>query len=319
MATSYSTGTVSIANGATALTGSGTAWSTNGVQAGDVFEANGLTIEIASVASNTSITLARAWPGTTLSGNNYSIRFTPVATRVLTQANTLLASIGNGILTGLSGIASPGADKLPYLTGASTWGTTGFKSWARDFLGAADKAAGRTSLELGSGSDVTFAGLTTTGVHTLSGGQIAFPATQNPSAGANVLDDYEKADWTPDLQFGGAKAGITYGINGGYYTKIGRVVIATAYCVLTSKGSSTGVASIAGLPFAVAGSSRGYSVGVIGLYVNMAGLTSAPMWSTQVGQPSLLLRQFGAASIASVTDANFTNTTQFMITIIYQV
>ena len=146
MATSYSTGTVSISNGSTILTGVGTSWVVNGVQAGDVFEANGLTIEIASVASPTSITLARAWPGTTLSGNNYSIRFTPAATRVLTQTNALLAQLTNGILSSLSNIASPAANKLAYMTGAATWGLIDFKSWARTFLSAADLSAGRLAL-----------------------------------------------------------------------------------------------------------------------------------------------------------------------------
>ena len=308
MATSYSTGTVSIANGATALTGSGTAWSTNGVQAGDIFEANGLTIEIASVASDTSITLARAWPGATLSGNNYSIRFTPVNTRVLVQTNTLLAQLGNGILTGLSNVASPAADKLAYMTGAATWGLIDFK------------AAARTALELGSASSPTFAGLTTTGVHTLAGGQIAFPATQNPSAGANVLDDYEEGEWTMELQFGGASTGITYGANGGYYTKIGRLVALSGYLLLTSKGSSTGTAGIAGLPFASSLSTRGYTSGGLGLHTNMASLSSIPAWSSQVGQPSILLRHFGAGStIASVTNAHFNDNSGLMLNILYQI
>jgi hypothetical protein len=41
-------------------------------------------------------------------------------------------------------------------------------------------------------------------------GQIAFPATQSASAGANTLDDYEEGDWTPVLTFGGGTTGITY-------------------------------------------------------------------------------------------------------------
>ena len=268
------------------------------------------------MASDTSITLARAWPGATLSGNNYSIRFTPVNTRVLVQTNTLLAQLGNGILTGLSNVASPAADKLAYMTGAATWGLIDFKAWARSFLSAADKAAARTALELGSASSPTFAGLTTTGVHTLAGGQIAFPATQNPSAGANVLDDYEEGEWTMELQFGGASTGITYGANGGYYTKIGRLVALSGYLLL----SSTGTAGIAGLPFASSLSTRGYTSGGLGLHTNMASLSSIPAWSSQVGQPSILLRHFGAGStIASVTNAHFNDNSGLMLNILYQI
>lgn len=147
MATYYATGTASVANGATAVTGSGTAWVTNGVQAGDYFAANGLRVRIASVGGETSITLATAWPGSTLSGNNYEIQFTPVATRVLSQVNTLLASLGNGIVTAFAGVSSA-ADKLAYFTGSSAMSVIDFKSWARSFISAADVAAGRTSLSV---------------------------------------------------------------------------------------------------------------------------------------------------------------------------
>ncbi len=58
----------------------------------------------------------------------------------------------------------------------------------------------------------------------LTGGQIAFPATQNASADAHTLDDYEEGTWTPDLQFGSAKVGLTYSNNNGLYTRIGNIV-----------------------------------------------------------------------------------------------
>ncbi len=70
-------------------------------------------------------------------------------------------------------------------------------------------------------------------------GQLAFPATQNPSANANTLDDYEEGIWTPALNFGGAATGITYAASTlGRYTKIGRLVTATANLILTSKGTA---------------------------------------------------------------------------------
>jgi hypothetical protein len=55
-------------------------------------------------------------------------------------------------------------------------------------------------------------------------GQIGFPATQNPSAGANTLDDYEEGTWTPSLNFSGGTTGITYGDRQGRYIKIGKNV-----------------------------------------------------------------------------------------------
>jgi hypothetical protein len=77
------------------------------------------------------------------------------------------------------------------------------------------------------------------------GGQIAFPATQNPSAGANVLDDYEEGTWTPTDSSG---AGLTLTIGGAAYTKIGRAVVVTAAITYPATGSGSS-AQIGGLPF----------------------------------------------------------------------
>jgi hypothetical protein len=78
----------------------------------------------------------------------------------------------------------------------------------------------------------------------LSGGQIAFPATQNASADANTLDDYEEGTWTPTYN-SGTLAGAT-----GTYTKIGRVVTASFQVQWTQSGTTLG--RISGLPFNVA-------------------------------------------------------------------
>ena len=78
---------------------------------------------------------------------------------------------------------------------------------------------------------------------------LKFPATQVPSADPNTLDDYEEADWTPSISFGGAAVGQSYGNQTGTVTKIGRIVIATYEISFINKGSSTGDAAIDGLPY----------------------------------------------------------------------
>jgi hypothetical protein len=82
-----------------------------------------------------------------------------------------------------------------------------------------------------------------------SAGQIKFPASQNASADANTLDDYEEGTWTPVLAFGGASVDLTYFAQAGSYTKIGDRVTITGYIAVNSKGTSTGAATITGLPF----------------------------------------------------------------------
>jgi hypothetical protein len=79
---------------------------------------------------------------------------------------------------------------------------------------------------------------------------IDFSAT--PGTGTSELfDDYEEGTWTPSLEFGGASTGITYisGYQNGLYTKVGNIVTLTGVIYLSSKGSSTGTATISGIPF----------------------------------------------------------------------
>jgi len=100
----------------------------------------------------------------------------------------------------------------------------------------------------------TFITQITTPIIALTGGQIAFPASQNASADANTLDDYEEGTWTP------TKSGFTEGGGGSYtlsgtYTKIGRRVFITAKIVCSSGATLASVAVtsyLSNLPFAVA-------------------------------------------------------------------
>ena len=86
------------------------------------------------------------------------------------------------------------------------------------------------------------------GIITLTGGQLAFPASQNASADANTLDDYEEGTWTPTVI--GAGGGIcATDTQNGSYTKIGRVVTCNFYVNVTINPGLTGVVNIGGFPF----------------------------------------------------------------------
>jgi len=87
----------------------------------------------------------------------------------------------------------------------------------------------------------TFTGLVTTA------GQIAFPATQNPSAGANVLDDYEEGTWTPAPGAGWTVVGTPTYV--GTYIKVGRVILVSYTLTSTTSLACTSAAPVAGLPF----------------------------------------------------------------------
>jgi hypothetical protein len=136
----YSTGTASINANETTVTGQGTTWLTMGLQAGDIFWAGGLSCRIAAVVSNTQLTLAFPWPGSTRTAANYEVRYTPDMQRALASTREVLDKLTNGNIYALAGLTSA-ADKLPYFTGAGTMAQTDFSAFARTFLDDANGAA----------------------------------------------------------------------------------------------------------------------------------------------------------------------------------
>lgn len=92
---------------------------------------------------------------------------------------------------------------------------------------------------------------------------VAFPATQNPSADANTLDDYEEGTFTPTLQDQSLSdsESQTYSVQTGFYTKIGNRVFFDLSIQMSSLGSLTAGdrAYIAGLPFTSDSTSNHFS------------------------------------------------------------
>jgi hypothetical protein len=109
-----------------------------------------------------------------------------------------------------------------------------------------------TRVTVGNTGNVTFGaniGLGGT-TPTTSGTGITFPATQSASTDVNTLDDYEEGTFTPTILFGGNNVGMVYNRQYGKYTKIGNRVFINIYVSISpTKGSSTGTATVAGLPF----------------------------------------------------------------------
>lgn len=94
----------------------------------------------------------------------------------------------------------------------------------------------------------------------LTGGQIAFPATQNPSADANTLDDYEEKPWTPAQGAGLTVVGAFS--SSGLYTKSGRQVTVTGVVTgATSVAVTAGGVITNNLPFSVSGTPPAAAVG----------------------------------------------------------
>lgn len=113
---------------------------------------------------------------------------------------------------------------------------------------------------LAAGIAAAFSTLTVTGLLTLTGGQIKFPATQNPSSDANTLDDYEEGTWT--VVFTCETPGdlsVSYSGRSGKYTRIGDAT-AISFSLATSSftwSTSSGNVYVTGIPFVAA--YEGYS------------------------------------------------------------
>ena len=114
--------------------------------------------------------------------------------------------------------------------------------------------------------------------------------------------------WVPDLQFGGATTGITYGNRQGYYSKLGRVVFIQGAIQLSSKGSATGNASISGLPYV----STNVTLGIGESACRWYGMTSSlvAMMLEQAANSSaftIIGATAATTGLAALTDAAFSN------------
>jgi hypothetical protein len=160
--------------------------------------------------------------------------FSAATTRVLTAPNfdgTIATLSGTETLTNKTiGAATISGTQ----TGSGTPTYTGMGPW--------------------SGTTGTFSGtLTPQGLVDISGasaGQIQFPASQNASANANTLDDYEEGSWTLALVNWTNTGSPTLT---GRYVKVGRqVTVIGLVSPATDVSATTITSTVTGLPFTVA-------------------------------------------------------------------
>lgn len=173
------------------------------------------------------------------------------------------------------------------------------------------------SAGIGTLTSPTIATPTITGLTTLTGGQIGFPASQSASADANTLDDYEEGTWTPVIGGAGGTSGQTYTAQTGTYTKIGRFVHAHGYVALSAKGTITGNVEIQGLPF----TAGNYSA----VPINWQALNVAKVYVVgRLENGTTKVQMMGIAAAATTSEtalvtADITNTTAFMFSVQYNV
>jgi hypothetical protein len=138
------------------------------------------------------------------------------------------------------------------------------------------------------------------------------------TAAANKLDDYEEGTWLPAITFGGGNTGVSYNYQVGTFTKIGDLVTASCYMTLSSKGSSTGAAVLTGLPVA----SRNLTANLVPATLRLSNISFAdfPMAWNQTSSTDIHLQETtNSGTTTNLTDANFSNSSEVMISISYRV
>jgi hypothetical protein len=148
--------------------------------------------------------------------------------------------------------------------------------------------AGGSGLTISSTGTATFDGLID--ISGASAGQIKFPATQNASANANTLDDYEEGTWTPSL--GG---NTTYTARTGIYTKVGRLVSIQGQIIVNVIGTGS-QQQITGTPFAQVSLLAAGSVGYF------TGLAISVIFMSLYQTSSTIYLQGLTAAAANITD-----------------
>jgi hypothetical protein len=249
-----------------------------------------------SVTIGTGLTFVGGTLTSTASGGTV----TSVAATVpafLSIAGSPITTSGTLAIT-LSGTALPTAN-----------GGTGLTSFTSGGIVYASSTGALTT-----GSALTFNGTNLT--FGTSNGGITF---NNSSALVNsTLNDYEVGTWTPGVTFNGNSTGVTYSANNAAtYTKIGNRVYVSGYLILTNKGSSTGAASITGLPFATPNSFGATSA--ISLYPDAVTYTGTIFGVIARNGSTIDLVQYSVLGVqSSLTDTNFANGTNIAFMACYQ-
>ena len=135
------------------------------------------------------------------------------------------------------------------------------------------------------------------------------------TAAANALSDYEEGTFTPSLDFGSGNTGMTLSTSG-KYLKVGHLVTVWIYIYVTNKGTSTGQASVGGLPFAINNPAGVFSpLGDRGR-INTGGEGVSAYVSSGAAFP-LYHGGFDGAANSQVGEGNFQNTSEVDIVTSY--
>jgi hypothetical protein len=176
-------------------------------------------------------------------------------------------------------------------------------------------AGGITAISVKNDGGVNFAGSPTASIYKVNnGGGIDFSATSNGSGTttSELLNDYEEGTWTPTISFGSNAAGLTYNTQYGVYTKIGNVVHFSFRLILSAKGSSTGGAVMAGLPFTSANTNGNFGAVPVAFADAVVSFDKTLTWIVDPNATTIAIRYCNGTNYADMNDTNFTNSSNII-------
>jgi hypothetical protein len=232
-------------------------------------------------------------------GNDSALAMSTTAVGIGTASPATSLQVGGTVTSGVSGVANGKFDLKRSSDGLSV---------ANFDIDAANSIARLSTA-------YSFLTLATEGVERfrITNNGVTF---NGDTAAANALDDYEEGTWTMGVSFGNAAAGITTSSNTGTYTKVGRQVTVNGYLALTSKGSSTGVAKITGLPFTIANSNANTSVP--SLWFNVITFVNQFQGYGEIGLTTIRLQESTSLGVASdLTDVDFADNSGIIVGFTY--
>jgi hypothetical protein len=197
----------------------------------------------------------------------------------------------------------------------------------------ANNSVTNAMLSAGSFSNITGVGTLSSGL-TLSDNILFDTASKGIYLGvtsataSNLLDDYEEGTWTPIYtSSSGSFSSITYDSEvRGFYTKIGKLVVAQAFIMTDaiSVGTASGSALIGGLPFTVKAEDNTVDTGggAIANSTNFGGDNPIGVFGQRNSTNAFLMYKAtsnGNSDFLNVTDLGTgTNDNQMRISIIYR-
>ncbi|MFO7745434.1 MAG: hypothetical protein R6V36_08625 [Psychroflexus sp.] len=128
----------------------------------------------------------------------------------------------------------------------------------------------------------------------------------------SVKPTFSTGTFTPQLRFGGANVGMTTSASNGDYTRIGDMVTFNIFIALTAKGTSTGNATVLGLPFVTGSENTAFTF--YGNRISNSANFTVTGARLVISQDFLRLFEVGSGqTLQNLTDASFVNTSQFFI------